>query len=435
MKSISDTTACFVDHGGLYLPLAKKLSESYKRIIYHDPCEEAFPTVNRAIIGDSMPSDPRIEVTDDFWQFKNDIDLYIMPDSRGEGLQAELRSQGKPVWGSNRSSSMEHSRGKFLKILEDLGFEIPPWEKIVGIEELRNHLRDKEDKYIKISKYRGSLETKHWRSFDDDEAWLDFMAVKLGGVKNLIPFYVFDAIKTDLELGADTYCIRGQFPKLLLDAYEWKDCGYFGTIKPRDEMPEQTKEVLAAFAPLLGDADHANFWSMEIRVKGEHYYFLDPTPRGPIPGTGSQMELYSNLAEIIAGGAEGELVEPMPIAKFVAECVLSVKTKSPMWSSVRMPEELEQWAKLSGCCMVNGRAWFPSDDHEEVIGWLVAIGDTPKEVVDTMLEHVKLLPDGVTAATESLIDLIKEIDSAEEKGIEFSDEEMPAPESVITNGD
>lgn len=440
MKELSDITALFVDHQGLYLPLAKRLLSSYKRIIYHDPCEEAFPTVNRAVIGDSFPPDDRFEVStdDDWWFKKSDIDLAILPDSRGAGLAYELLSQGIPVWGSQGSSTLEHSRGQFLEILKQLGFEIPKWKKVIGLDALRDYLKDKEDKFIKISKFRGTMETRKWRSYEDDEGWLDYMAVKLGLVKNLQAFYVFEKIDTDLELGGDTYRV-GRWPRLVLDGYEWKDKGYFGHLKPYEELPEQTRAVLEAFGPILDDAGHANFWSMEIRVKDDHSYFLDPTPRGPIPGTGAQTIVYKNLPEIIAAGAEGEMVDPEPAAPYVAEVALSCKgPPGESWTTVRIPKELEPWVKLSTCCQVDGRYGFPplSQSDGDEIGWMGAIGNTPEELINTMLEQVALLPDGVDAATDALISLLQEIHSAEEQGIEFSRKhEIPEPETVVTNGE
>lgn len=431
MRELADITACFVDHGGLYLPLCQKLAESYKRIIYYDPAEQAFPTINRAVIGDGFD---KIERVESFWAYKNEIDLFVFPDSQGAALQKELRYQEFPVWGSADAETLEQSREKFHKILGEVGLRVPHFERVIGLAALRQHLKAQRDKYIKISKYRGSLETFHWRTWGDDEGALDQWAVKFGGVKEQIPFLVFDAIDTDLEIGADTYCVNGQFPKLMMDGFEAKDRGYFGTLKKYEEMPEQTKAVMEAFAPILGKLGHRNFWSVEIRVDGEQFYFIDPTPRGPIPGIGSQMEIYGNLAEIVAAGAEGDLVTATPSAHFSAECVLCQKSPKEAWGSIEVPAELKQWVKLGGACMVDGRTWFPPDEsHDDEIGWIVAIGDTPTETIEKMLAQVKLLPDGVSAKTESLVELLQEIQSAEEQGIEFSKQKIPDPAIVVEN--
>jgi len=433
LKELSEITCGFIDHGGLYQPLAERLAESYKRVIYYDPNAEDSETVNDAVLGDSFPPNPRFERDDDIWMRKKELDLVVIPDSKHCGMALELRSQGIPVWGSARSIFLEQSRETFVRVLEELGLEVPPYKRIIGIDRLREYLKDKEDQIIKISKHRRTMETKKWTSMDEDEAWLDMMAVRLGGVKNLQPFLAFESIDTPLELGFDTYHIGGRYPRLMLDGYEAKDNGYLAALKPFEEMPEQSRAVLEAFAPLLKQAGHANFWTFEIRVKDDHFYPIDNTPRGPMPGTGSQGMLYKNLPKIIAAGAEGELIEPEAAGKFAAEVGLCKKGFDVSWRSVRVPEELKPWMKLSGTCNVNGRSWFPYKPHDdEGIGWLVAIGDTPAEIIDNILTYKELLPPGVECSTEAMIELLREIHKAEEQGIEFTDEVVPEPETVVT---
>ena len=434
MKEISQITAAFCDHEGIYYALAEKLSKSYKRVLYWDPTEEAFDTVNQAVIGDSHPENEKLERVDDILLRKREVDLWIFPDSKGAGMQQDLIEQGKAVWGSRRSIFLEHSRETFLKVLEDIGFEVPRFKRVIGMTALREYLKPRDNQIVKISRFRGTMETKKWRSWDDDEAWLDLMAVKLGGVKNIWPFLVFESIDTPLELGGDTYCVRGQFPDRMMDGYEFKDKGYFGAFKSTADLPAQTQAVLEAFSSILAKAEATNFWSMEIRVKDDHFYFIDPTPRAPLPASASQMEMYTNLPTIIAAGAEGELVQPEAAGKFAAESVLTTHCSAPQWPSVRVPEEIEQWVKLGGICKVDGRAWFPPvrNDTGDEIGWLVAIGDTPLETVETLLGYKNLLPDGVEANTDSLIDLLKEIHQAEAEGIEFTRMKLPRPETVVT---
>lgn len=443
MKEISELVCGFVDHGGLYQPLAEELAESYKRLIYYDPNAEDSETVNDAVIGDSFPENPRLERCDDLWLYKQDsengigdkLDLIVIPDSKMAGTALEFRSQGYPVWGSARGVFLEKSRETFARVLKELGFEVPPFKRIVGIDALRKYLADKEDQIIKISQYRRTMETKKWNSMEEDEAWLDMMAVRLGGVKNIWPFLVFEAIDKDcFELGFDTYSVRGMVPKHMLDGTEAKDNGYFGSFRPFEEMPEQSREVIEAFQPVLKKAGHSNFFTMEIRDIVEHFFPNDITPRGPMPGSGSQTALYSNLPTIIAAGAEGELVQPQARGKFVAEVALCKKGFDCMWRSTRVPEEIKDQMKLSGIVRVNGRAWFPwkyADD--EGIGWLVAIGETPKEVIENILAYKELLPPGVEASTDALVELIKEIDKAQEEGLPIGSPDMPDPAIVVTD--
>lgn len=425
MSELSDITCCFVDHG-LYLPLAHKLAQTYKRVLYHSPWERGFPTVNDCCLGEGFED---IERCDDFWSIKDEIDLFVFPDILHAGLQEELRDQGYAVWGSGHGQDIELDRLHFIKLLSESGLNMPKLIEIRGITSLRDYLNDQEDKYIKISKYRGTMETWHWRNWKLDSGTLDVLAVHLGSVRELIRFLVFDAVDSDIEVGGDTYCIDGKFPRHLVEAYEWKDKSAFGAFKARADLAPILQDILEAFGPILGDNPYRNFFSMEAR--GD--IFLDPCCRGPMPMTGSQMELYQNLPEIIAAGAQGDLVEPEVEEEFCCECVLTVKVEKEEWANVTVPQELGDAMKLSHCCLADGVHGFPPYEcRGEEIGWLVATGTSPREVLEKQLEQAKLLPDGVCANTDSLVNLLKEVNQAEAEGLEFSPKPTPKPEEAIS---
>ena len=384
MKDAKDITALVFDHG-LFIPLARALAKTYKRVLYHTPAERAFNRVNQWVIGDGFPD---IELCEDIWKAKKEIDLFIFPDIQHSGLQLELEGQGFPVWGSRGGDSLELQRGKFHKLLGTLGLQVPPYVTMRGLTELRAHLRGVENKYIKISKYRGNLETHHWRNWELDEGTLDSWAVEFGPVKEKIVFYVCDEIDTPLEIGGDTYNVRGQWPSLMLHGDERKDESYFCAVTERNKMPEQIQDVLEAFSPVLAEEGYTNQWSMEIRVKDGKGVFIDPTCRGGLPSTASQIRLWGNLAEIIWHGAHGELVEPEPTDKFAAECLLTMKREEGGWGMTRVPDELQDAMMLRNCCQVDGVTGFPQNDIKgDEIGWLVSTGDTMRATVEKMLEY------------------------------------------------
>lgn len=428
MSDPSQLTACCVDNG-LFLPLAQKLAPSFKRMLYWSEWQEAFPTINKRAIGDGIEGTDRV---DEIWTHKNDIDLFIFGDIYRSALQLELEAQGKLVWGSRNGDKLETSRGYFLEVLKDVGLPVPTFEEVTGVTELRAVLRDREDVYLKMSKYRGSFETCHWRSWREDEGLLDAWAVKFGPIKDLLTFYVFDALETDLELGVDTFCIDGHFPSLMLHGLEAKDKGYLGGVMKRDDLPQQLRDVLDAFGPVLGEERYRNAFSAEVRVVEDTGYFIDPTCRFPVPGAGAEMELIGNLAEIIVAGAAGELVEPEMTAQFAAECVLTAKSDKHGWCVVDFPDAVKPFVKCGDSCEVDGRICLPPDEkHDEEIGWIFATGDTIEETVETMKARVKLLPDGVHACTESLFELLKEAESAKADGIEISNRPLPDPTLVL----
>jgi len=429
MKEIKDATILVVDHG-LGLSVAHRLSKAFKRVLYHTPFENGFIRLNSCIIGDGYEN---IERCEDPWAMKSEIDGYCFPDIYHAGWQLELESQGYPVWGARRADRLEMNRERFQTILGDIGLRQAPFEKVIGITNLRAFLKDKKNKFIKISKFRGSFETCHWRSWNEDRCNIDSWAVEFGPAEDLIPFLVFDPIGNDLEIGGDTYTVDGEWPSLMLRGDEYKDKSYLSVVTPRSEMPAPIQEVLMAFALVLKPLRCRSKWSMELRGQGDEWYFIDPTPRLGLPSTASQCSTWNNFPEIVWAGAHGELIEPEPNGKFTAEVALTMRGEKGAWKSTTVPEELRDVMMLSGCCEIDGMACFPPDDqHEEHIGWLVAVGDTMKETIDTLKGYAAKLPDGVSAKTDTLVNLLAEIHEAKSEGIEFgTGQEIPKPSSVV----
>jgi hypothetical protein len=427
MKSLEELTVCVVGHG-LEIPIAQRLAKDVKRCIYFSEWQEGFSVVNKASIGLGFQN---IERCEDVWDVKDDVDLFVFPDIQESGLQLELERQGFPVWGSRRADRLEQDREFFMAALKHVGLEVPQYTVCTGIDELRKHLRDEQDAFVKVSWFRGTIETKHFRSWDLDANIIDAWAVKLGARRHTFRFLVFKPIDTPLEIGGDTYCVDGQWPELMLHGIEWKDKSYLSAVTKRDEMPQPIQDVLTAFSDFFKAKRMRNQWSMEIRVKDDKAYFIDATPRLGLPSTASQLEIWENFSDIVWHGANGILLNPVPAGKFSAELNLSVKQEGEVWPTIDALG-ITQWVKLYNC-MTDGDviSFIPECCEAEHVGWLVAIGDTPTEVVDKIKGYVDELPDGLCADAAPLADVIMEIEKEEDKGIEFTEQEMPQPEEAI----
>lgn len=429
--SLSPKTFLVLDYG-LFLPIARSLARHYgHRVLYHKlDWQTGFPTINTGIIGDGFED---IKCVPDIWEVKDQVDCFVFPDIYNQGLQAELRAQGKRVWGSGNAMSLETDRLYFMEQVEKLGLDVAPYDVIKGLANLRVFLKGKKDIYIKMSKWRGSFETKHFRNMDEDSGLLDSWAVRFGGLQDYVTFICFPKIETKLEIGADTYCIDGEWPGQMLHGLEHKDCAYFAAVTEREDMPEELLPIMEAFSPLMKEGKYRCQWSMEVRVADEGNFFLDATCRGGLPSTGSQIMALDNLDEIIFYGAEGQLIEPMYNCLFTCETMVKVHGEINSWSTIDIPEPLKEHLMIAGCCMVNGKPWFPPEPGvvEDEIGWLVATGNTPKEALEAMNALADELPDGADADVESLADIIREIEAETEQGIHFTDQPLPSPEIVL----
>lgn len=430
MSELSGKTALVVDHG-LGLPIAHRLSDSFQRVLYHSPFEDGFARIGKCVIGDGFENVLRC---DDPWSVRDEVDLWCFPDVYHAGWQVELASQDRAVWGSRHGDSLEINREKLMRVLGNVGLNVPAFHVVLGISNLREHLKDKQNKFIKISRFRGSFETAHWIGWEESNGDLDVWAVEFGACKELVRFLVFDPIGDELEIGCDTYNVDGEWPSLMLRGDEYKDKSYISAVTKRDDMPDPIKEVLEQFGPALAPFNYRNQFSMELRGEGDKWFMTDATCRLGLPSTASQLNLWKNFPEIVWAGAHGELIEPEPAAMFSVEVALTMKGEKGAWRKTIVPEKLRDVMKLGCCCHIDGAVCFPPDDcHEEEIGWLQAQADSIEDAVMLLREYASQLPEGVSAKSESLVDVLKEIHEAGEQGVPLTDEPVPEPEIAIAD--
>jgi hypothetical protein len=425
MKSVENLTVLIYDHG-LFVSIAQRMRHACKRVLYHHPWEKGFSTLNDHIIGDGFEG---IELCEDIWKVKKEVDLWIFPDIQHSGTQLELESQGFAVWGGRNGDDIELNRIKFHRILKEVGLPVPKFVVVKGLANLRAHLDDKTDKYIKISKYRGTMETWHWRDKMLDSGRLDALAVKLGPSQDKLPFLVVDAIDCEVEVGGDMYGVDGMWPSLMFHGDEAKDRCYLGAVTEREKMPPELQDIMAAFSPVLKTERYRNQFSIETR-DGR---FIDPTCRAGLPSNVSQLKTWSNMPDIFWAGAHGELVEPVPAYLFSVECILSLKGKKEEWGKIRVEGDVADACHFASCCEIDGAICFPPDGHEgDDVGWIQAGADTPEDAIEKIKELAGNLPDGLSAATEDLVGLLENIHKGEKAGIEFSEHKVPEPELAVT---
>lgn len=430
MKDISEVTCCVVT-SGMYVPMAQRMAEEAKRVITWNPDCREFPSLKQFCIGDGFEN---FESVREFWPMLKEIDLFAFPDCHLPDLQEYLESVGKAVWGSRHGMDYELGRERFMDLLVKLDLDVPPHVIKVGVTELRDYLEDKSDIYVKISRYRGDMETFRWRNWAMDSGWIGWLRVNFGPLCEHIRFLCFDKIDTPLEIGGDTINVDGQWPKQMLCGTETKDKCFFSSVTEREQMPEQIQIILEAIAPTLSRCKYRNQMSFEVRVKGDKFFWIDYTGRAGLPSTASQHKLMRNFGAVIWAGANGELLEPDYEYRFSIECMITTKPDAQCWDVVEIPEELKPWAQFSNCCYVDGCYGFPPDElHAGDLGWLICVGNTPQEVLDKSKELADLLPDGLNADVESMVDLIKELEIAKEAGIELSAKPMPPVEEVISS--
>lgn len=427
-KPASEAVVCVVDYGS-FICLADKLSETFAETYYYTPTSQEFYSITDLVKADGLKKVERVfDIFDP--EFLDRVDLFVFPDIGYGGLQKYLRSIGKAVWGSVGMDELELMRTQFIKTLEELDLPVIHTEKVKGLSKLREHLATVKNKYIKVNRYRGNMETWHHIDIEHSLAELDRLAVEFGGLQDAVTFVVQDDIETDVEIGYDGWSVDGQFPEASFQGYEKKDELYLGSLRTWDQLPKEVKLINEALAPLMKKFQYRNFFATEIRIKDGTPYFIDPTMR--MPGlTGEQMlETCTNLADVIWHGAHGDLIKPEYGYTFAAEATMHYSCGGE-WKAVKIPEKISQWVKLLHYCKLDGMFHFPPSEKDE-IGVMLGCGDSIEEAISSLKKHLKSLGDEpIKCKLDGFFDLMQGIKDAANHGIIFTEEALPDITKII----
>jgi hypothetical protein len=436
VKELSEIHVCVID-AGTFVPLAEMMARKTALTSYYSPFEQEYLGVERCVIGDGMPTYNRVDEYMDP-DFFNSVDLWIFPDIGFGGFQRYLRSLGKLVFGSMGASDLELYRTKFLKVIEEVGLPVVHSETVVGVTALREYLSGVERKWIKINRFRDNMETWFHIDITHSERELERLAITFGPLKDLVTFIVQDAIEGEedspvLEIGYDGWCIDGNYPSRSYSGYEKKNELYLGSEMADVDLPEPVRRINAAMAPVLAEYGYRNFLATEIRQKNGVPYYIDPTPRMAGQTMEHLLETCTNLPEVVYAGAQGQVIDPDFRSPYAVEATLHYKSNGDgsEWKTLRVPEEVAAAVKLYRCCFANGAYQFPPHKSDE-LGVITGDGETVEAAIDNLKEHFEALKnEPVSIEVAGFADLLKQIQDAEKEGVEFSDQPIPEPETVL----
>lgn len=425
-----DATITLVDNG-LFTELAVRLARDVKTVRSSIAWEAEFPTLNDRVMGSGLPNvswveDPYLD------KIVDSTDLYVFPDIFHAGDQQLLKRAGKRVWGSNTGDELETKRVWFRGLQEELGMPIPKGVVIRGWTRLVDFLKDHGHCFIKTtSKIRGSMETKEFWDYDQAEYWLWQLRLKLGCGSEEILFLVEEPIETPFETGIDTYCINGRFPRTPMQGIEVKGKLILSSAQVRSLTPAPMDEALSKLAPTLRERQYCNFLSAEFR--GD--ILTDFCARAPNPGIGVEMEMISNLAEIMLAGAEGTLIEPEFEFEYGIQAAIFHDDDGDLWKQFKIPEETRRWVKLMEFCQ-KGDLYqiIPRVPYGNKIGWLLGVGSSIEEAAKHLYENAEALKEyPFEIKTDALEEAIKQAHEMKMIGFEFSDQPLPEPEQVTVD--
>lgn len=390
MKPASEVTALVVD-SGIFHEIASKLGETFRKVYYCVPSwAAAYPSMNLGYIGWGLDN---IEVVDSPFRVLDQCDLAVFPDVHFGPMQAALEKQGLKVWGSRNGEECELSRVAMKEHMAELGLDVNTYAVVHGMDALRAYLKDHPGSWVKVDKYRATLETFQCKTYRQVEPKLAEIEYKLGPFGKIVDFLVEEDLPDDeyCEIGCDAWTVDGQYPKSILAGIEIKGCGLVGVFRDYADLPEPLTRFNKAIAPTLKKYGYRGFFSTENRInsKGDAYQ-LDFCARAASPPNELYQEFYENFADIVWQGANGIMVDPVPVAKYGAEAIIHSRWAAENWQPIDFPQELKRFVKLRNATKIGGRYWIiPQEGGGTGIGAVTGWGATLKEAQDAVREHAK----------------------------------------------
>lgn len=382
-------TICVVDNNsGSYVSVAKRLSKFFQKTYYYSCNQSSFPRLSLDNIGRGYDD---IERVDEFWGRLDEFDIIIFPDIYFNDWGKHLREIGKMVWGGCESEILETNRKIFKDELVNVGLPVATTQYIIGITNLKEYLQNVKDKWIKISYFRGELETFHHIDFNQSKQWLNEMSYTMGPMAERIEFQVEDSIESIAEIGCDGWCINGEYPSSMLWGIEVKDCGYVCKSVKYNDLPEPIKQVNDKFKPVLEKYKHTGFYSNEIRYTNNGLaYYTDGALRVGSPAGNCYLDLIDNWGDIIEKGCNGKLVKPNYTSTYAVEIILKSEYCNKGYLNVKYPDEYKDNIKLKGCFKINGVEYVIPFTHcgFDMLEFasVVVCGDNLDEIITQAIE-------------------------------------------------
>jgi hypothetical protein len=411
-------SVCIVDNG-LFAELARTLSRSFGKVYYTSPWVADFPSSAKTEIGEGFPEYERVK---DIWSIIDEVDLFVFPDLHNGPLQEYLADKGKRVWGARNGDELETARTEAKAYFKTLGIPQAPYEVVQGMTALRKYLKGREDKvWVKISLTRNDTETFPVEGYEGSKNRLDKFAAELGPAAEQMEFIVEDDLPETLDIAIDTYSVDGKFPAMALLGTEKKDEGYICVAKPWAKMPEDLVSIYEALAPTLEKYEYRQMLSLESRMGGDTTYLCDPCCRGGSPPFELQLNMISNLAEIMRQGADGKLVEPKFSGKYGAQFIVESKWSINNPLLVEFPDKYREQIKFRYATMFGDELWImPQKSDTPGFASVVTTGESLDACfaeAQEIAEQIKGI--GVECCIGSVDGLKKNLEQFSEWGVKF----------------
>lgn len=422
------TKSCLIIDHGLFVELAPRLARDFGEVRLFVPWTSGYPKAAAAHVGCGLrnPDSGRaVERVETFWDRVPDADVVVFSDLYfADWQQVVADRMGKPVWGHRGAEALELDRWGTRRLQRELGIAAPRTKRFIGLEALAEYLSDpaNEDKWVKISCFRGDGETWHHETWHTSRIRLDEFQNRVGALADSYEFIVEDAVNDAVEVGYDGWTVRGQWPEAAYWGFEVKDSAYVGRFSPYGELPEPIHDINGKVEGILKEEGATGFCSFEFRLtKDGTARMIDPCMRCGSPPIEGVMEGYDNLAEVIWEGAHGRLCPVKSAGEYVAIAMMHCQAALTNWVPLEVPRDVDRWIKVRNKATIDGEVYHvPTLGDMPEIGAVVAVADSLEEAVGLVKERAAQVRGYLLEIRAECLDDAQEcIDEAREYGVDF----------------
>lgn len=372
--NVEDSTVLIYDLSGSYTHIAEALVGSCKDVLYFCPWDSGFAITKDFLPGTQLPGVRRVI---DIFEDIDNFDWAVFTDVGAGAFQEYLRGLGIPVCGSGIGSELERDRWHLRNMAQAAGILVAEATMIRGIEDLRAFLKTADPCFIKMSYFRGEMETFKHKTWEESEFWLAERELKLGPAGKTIDFIIEEPIegKPCVEVGFDTFYANG-FPENCFWGYEVKDAGFVGFSTP---LPDLLRDLQERTGDMLEPYGYRGPISTEFRVTPEGAFLIDITARFGSPPSEIQSKTLLNFAEVLYGVATANLIEPIYKAPVAAQYVMS-----SAWAeehALGLTIDDPDCVALHGHCRMEDRDYVVSPASLAEFAGAVGWGETIEEAV------------------------------------------------------
>lgn len=332
-----------IDAGGLHVDTARCLSVNGDEVVYYNPWNSAYANFEAGAPGFGVPG---ITKTLSWGQHVDDADCIILPDSGMGDVGDYLRRKGKNVFSAGLGEQLEFDRAFSFKKMSQLGLKVPDTWNVKGVDQaiatLTKLLKGKGKSetnqmvagkfYVKFDVWRGTQETFPAEDLEAATMRLNEVRSRFGAYSQTMPICIQASVE-GVECGFDCF----------FNGEEWLTPGMWGFESGGSYIGLITRDMtiyqpdMDKLAKYFREINYRGAFSTECFYDGENLWWIDPTPRFPMP-LGLMYSVFSaDFPALIYGVADGSMTESnLPEGRYIGAMEISSE------------EALKNWSPMSG---------------------------------------------------------------------------------------